>query len=193
MFRNSLNPHKISQDFGDAKVTQFRNITRWMNKTVDGSTPGYEKFTYCFIAFNIFYNLKYDHDFPDESIWESNEFQRICHVIPNDSDTHLEKIYRQSISATPDFLELLEKYQLKHRLRNGNYEDLVHSLKLNVKREDYSKALEKLLACMYAIRCNLFHGEKEPDDFRQNKLLQESEKVLRKILSILLEPYFLDK
>jgi hypothetical protein len=160
-----------------------------MTKNTSENYPGYELYTYYWIAFNVFYNLNYFFQNPDQTIWTSKEYKRILNVFTRLDAEKCKIIVERSLAESPDYLTLLSHYTVFGK----NNVDLVTSLKDACSRDDYKKTLENLIMCLYAIRSNLFHGIKEPDDTRQNKRLLESASVLKMILTILLEPYFLDK
>jgi len=192
MFRNSLNDEKIEEDFPKDKF-KFNYLKSWMTKY---SQDGYEKYTYYWIAFNIYYNLSFFKDFPENSIFTSSEIKRVEYMqekmgldVEESSKNFIEKLERE----VPDYWTLLNKFSLVKKKRNGDEEDLNQSFKDAKNDNNYKLAFEKLLDILYVIRCNLFHGHKKPSDADQNKLLEDSARVLWIILSNLLEPYFLDK
>jgi len=193
MFRNNLNRQKIVTDFGEDNVRKFYYIKNWMTKETSGQYEGYEKYTFYWIAFNVFYNLKYFYENQNETIFDSGEMKRVLNSIANFDAIKKKDLLLRALSVSPDYLELIKKFSIERKFRNEPSENLVEALNEAYDNKAYSKALEKLLWCLYMIRNNLFHGIKEPDNERQNELLEESAKILHRILSIILEPYFLDK
>lgn len=49
-----------------------------------------------------------------------------------------------------------------------------------------SLRLAHLIAVVYQIRCNLFHGQKNPADFRRHKLIRSGDRILDGLLNALL-------
>jgi hypothetical protein len=45
-----------------------------------------------------------------------------------------------------------------------------------------SERLAHLLAVVYQVRCNLFHGQKNPADFRSHQLIRAGHRVLSALL-----------
>lgn len=185
MFRNNLNTNAILRDFPD-DFNKFVYIQRWMQKIAD---DGYERYTYYWIAFNIYYNLIYFKKFPDKTIYNRNELERILNISKILESPKKVEIVEEFLSPNRQYRDTIANFSIEGK----NKEQLPETIKSLVENRAYDPAFKKLLNALYVIRCNLFHGIKAPDDYSQNRLLTESSDVLKKILSLLLEPYCLNK
>jgi len=193
MFRSRLNTEKITADFGSESLDKFKYIQNWLRKRSAGSFPGYERYTYYWIAFNVFYDLKYFKQHPGTSNWDTREYDRVKNVLNNLSQDQLDIVYDRAFFDVVDYLDVLRGFTLKGKPdRFGVSTDLI-ALLFSADSNKHNDRLERLLRCLYAIRCNLFHGDKQPNDVNQNRLLLKSSAVLRNLLTVFLEPYFLDK
>ncbi len=194
LFRNSIDRDKIISDFGDEKIIQFRYIKNWMEKPTNGSYPGYEKYIYYWIAFNVFYNLNYFNKNPYKTIWNSKEIDRVLDSIKKLKEDKKNDLVSKIFSICPDYLDFLKNFTLEGYDKETKQKyDLVKSLLEAYTSKNVEVTLKELLNCLYVIRCNVFHGIKEPNNDKQNKLLEQSADILNQILISLLEPYFLNK
>lgn len=132
-----------------------------------------DKFLSIWIAFNIMYNLynalidrkhKDEHDDHKKAIGIRTLFDS-------------ESIMKQIIDLSK-LIELLNEYDIFKRTKKAT---IMHNVNLKkaYERENHKEAFKNLLECLYTIRCNLFHGVKGRDDFRQKRLLTRCYGVLQ--------------
>jgi hypothetical protein len=144
----------------------------WYVSSLEHQDPT-DKFLSIWIAFNIMYNLynalngyKYKDEYDDHS-----KAIYIKELLDSES------IMSQIINL-PKLIELLNQYDIS---RTTKKETIMYNMNLQekYKEKNYKEAFENLLECLYKIRCNLFHGVKGRDDFRQKRLLTRCYGVLQ--------------
>jgi hypothetical protein len=135
-------------------------VKRWYEKAEDEDVP-MDKFICYWISFNCFFRIK-----------PSAKGERMV----------IEELSKDQIFLsyfTEGIDESLFKYIKVKEHNKGFVQDLRHKLgtqKEIENRATYDKVsdLKQFLFCIYQIRCNLFHGDKLPDDSNDLKLFEAS-------------------
>ncbi|MGA3054213.1 MAG: hypothetical protein ABSD63_08400 [Candidatus Korobacteraceae bacterium] len=96
------------------------------------------------------------------------------------ADTDLRKHHLQLMQGNEAYMQAV-KYLKDRPVRNMRTGKLVDLTNVN--------EVGQVADCLYAIRCNLFHGDKEPNDFRDQTVVD----CASTILSDLLNAYFADE
>lgn len=158
------------------KEFEICKIIEWIKKS-EKEKDGFNKFFAIWVAFNNFYNICSDKKSEKKRIEESLRF-----LEKEDKEKIIEKL-SDDINNWLDTIAVL-------RFRYGN-ENLNEKCKEYLKNGKYECALKYLMFCLYAIRCNLFHGEKRVQSDRQNTILIQAYKFLKTIFSVLLASYLI--
>lgn len=158
------------------KESEVRKILEWIKKS-EMERDGFNKFFSLWVAFNVFYNL-----YSDESS-EKNKVKDVLNLLERQEKKEIVEKLRKKVENWFSDVHVL-------RIRYGNrYEEVKEKCKGFLEKEDYEKTLEYLMLCLYAVRCNLFHGEKRLTNRRQNKLLNQAYNILKTIFCVLLAKY----
>lgn len=130
--------------------------TRWFRKGLSNELL-YDDFIALWISFNAFYNMYWANKKTtkkQESEGEKISFLAKC-LFDNKSAEELinSKRCSQSINYLISFFK--GKY-----LSDSGKTDWIEELSINISKEKYHEAIEKLFRTIYSIRRELFHGEK---------------------------------
>lgn len=136
----------------------------WFRRAKKESDP-YFKFMSIYVALNFLYNSR-----P-----EKEECERMRLYLMEVTD---EIGYRKDLASESEFLKSSVKNLKKHKNPKHKGPDEYY-----VKKGD----LESLFKAIYAVRCNLFHGNKMLGDVRDKALVEEAANILIEILSSELE------
>ncbi len=123
-----------------------------------------DKFIYLWIAFNALYN----------SIeFIGNERERVvAHIVGNYNTQLYEKIFKSSYVKTFMVKPVINVYKPNQDLE----EFIFYKLKYSIKNKE---KMQMLFNTIYRVRCNLFHGSKTPDSYRDNDLIKNAGAILQ--------------
>lgn len=146
-------------------------VTEWF-AVAEGSPPPAQSPFFRFIAAWIAFNAHYGDRYPDA---------------------------RDDADAIERFAADLEARRIHDRLLRDDrtYREAVDSLSEGVfdygtrrtRRVDRERSLESILRCLYAVRCNLFHGNKALVDLRDRRVVQYGLDIMTRILRPLVAVY----
>jgi len=156
----------------NSNMSSLRRCIDWYVGSLEHKDSS-DKFLAIWIAFNIMYNLYDALNNPSHK----NEYKDRKKAIDIRALLDSKSIIKQRLNM-PDLVKLFNKYNISSR-RGGTI--IKHNVHLQQAYEQgkYKEALKNLLECLYKIRCNLFHGVKGRDDFRQEILLERCYSVLQ--------------
>ncbi|MGQ4894447.1 MAG: hypothetical protein ACP6IQ_07500 [Candidatus Njordarchaeia archaeon] len=158
---------------------QVRKIIEWIKKA-ETEKDGYNRFFSLWVAFNTFYNLISN---------KQSERERILETLETLNDSEKKILFKMLKEDIRHWLK--PRYILKLKIQ-GEYKRVNKELIERLEQNDYEESLKCLMKCLYATRCNLFHGEKSIDDEVQNMLLEKAYGILRKMFSILLVKFLIN-
>lgn len=146
-------------------------IAKAWYKKGKASSDAMEKFIELWISFNALYCKMGD-------LGKLKEYQQIKAFVNEQG----EEKYRSTLEVTDLFNERIIKNL--HPIGSQPKDTTPEWKTLNSQTESDIKKLQDLFVCIYRARCNLFHGDKLPDDYNDLLIASESAKVLEHYLTI---------
>jgi len=144
---------------------------RWFENGKDKEDV-FDKFIYLWISFNALYGSEMDR----------YEYQRIKSFI----DGVYSNKYDIILEGKEFFYTPIVNLHPLHDTSPKNTKRHIDVLQ-STQKSNRDK-LKALLLCVYQARCNLFHGDKIPERYRDREIANESAKVLIEFLSIYFAP-----
>jgi len=145
-----------------------RIIKNWYLKAKNPvESPGYDHFDR-FISLWISFNCYFVSEFYDELKYkirrDPSEYNYLSFIVDrNDFKSH----YSHLIENVPDFKKNLEYFQ--ELLKQNRFPGAIADLRPHRIKQDYAKrfddihSFEQFIWIVYQVRCNLFHGNKNPN------------------------------
>lgn len=155
-----------------SKTTALLRCSEWYMKSFKEIDP-FNSFISIWIGFNVLYNIN------SANISEVGRVRSICNLLQNRD---------QIIQELETKLQMRNHFrEFTIRLRGGR--DVKETFISDYERGNYQSAFQSFLECLYAIRCNLFHGEKSSGSPYQSKLISKCHRALTVIISNAFQEY----
>ncbi len=162
----------------------LNKIKEWQEKSKNETDP-FNKYVSIFIAYNIFYNLLEKTKNPTANL-KNGDAKRAINTIQLMNDTDNSELLKRLQPLLKAYLELIPIYSEEYW---SNKIPISDELKKSYHEQKSTKTIDLLLKWLYAVRCNLVHGDKNYQDSKQKKLLELSSNLLDPILHTLLNNY----
>lgn len=149
--------------------TEQETIDSWYSIAVSGRLPlavaeRFFRFAAVWIAFNAIYTFKY----PRNAMIRS-ERDQVKTYASNHSSRHVHLLNSSGTYAAA--CNYLADYGIVN-MRDGNQETITATL-----------PAEEVFSCLYTIRCNFLHGDKNPGVARDRRVIEAATDVLSEMLS----------
>lgn len=148
----------------------IRDSEQWYRFS-QGEPCGDASVVFEFVALWVSYNIYYDQycSSPDRS-----EARRATAIA---GDEEICQYHHGLLDSDPDYAEAIDV------IREKGIRVLRECRRFEIRDE---RDLRAVLNCLYAIRCNLFHGSKVPGNSRDERLLESANVILTRLLDRLL-------
>lgn len=163
---------------------ELEKCINWCVNSIEQKDP-FDKFIALWVGFNIIYNLYDAHRNPSIHRDEYNDHRKAVQIKEIIKGSDLIKVIETKFKV----IDLLKQYNISHERNDGSVVHYNVELERSYKNNDLDRAFEMFLECLYKIRCNLLHGEKERESYRQRRLLQGCNSALLLVVKNALNKY----
>jgi hypothetical protein len=150
-------------------LTEGQIIEEWYRKATSRSLDmptleAFFRFTAVWIAFNAIYTERY----PRSSVPHPKERNQVIAFARDNAAAHNTFLANSEYREAVDFI----KSKGVINILTGTRETVTDT-----------KNCEEVVSCIYTIRCNFLHGDKEPNNERDRSLVQASYRIIAQLLS----------